>query len=141
MIRTLAHRIRKFFNRELTTIEKFGIQETGRSYLSRVDMGATVCALHAKDIVIDEWNNTVTFKHSGTVYTMPMLRYKEVKNANGVAMRARVALSFVWNGKTYKNIETSLADRSKMRFEVLIGRNLIRELDLPVRLSNDEQLG
>jgi hypothetical protein len=139
MIRDIQRVFRKAIGVELTTIEKFYIHETNRDYLTRVDMGAAVSALHAKDIIVDEAANTVSFRHAGTTYLMPLLRLKEVKNANGIMIRPRVALTFDWNGKTYENIETSLVDRSKMRFEVLIGRNLIKRIDLPIRLSESEQ--
>lgn len=141
VIKSFFKAMRKLMHRErLTTIQKFTILEMNRDYLCRVDPGALVCALHAKGIKIDHEKQSVSFKHSGTVYEMPLLRMKDVKNANGTMMRARVELTFVWNGKTYKNIETSLVDRSKMRYEVLVGRNLIRIIDQPVYISNDETI-
>jgi hypothetical protein len=138
-MRAIVDFFRRAFNK-LTTIERFFIIETDREYLCRVDAGALVCAIHAKSITVNHEAKRVTFRHSGTTYDLPMLRLKDVKNANGIMTRPRVAFTFVWNGKTYKNIETSLADRSKMRYEVLIGRNLIREIGLPVYLSNDETI-
>lgn len=66
------------------------------------------------------------------------MRMKEVKNANGSATRARIALTYKWGGKSYPNIETSLAERGKMKFKLLVGRNLIKELKLPVHISDQE---
>lgn len=140
MLAALLQRIRRFFGLELTTIEKFQIVEMDREYLCRVDAGALVCALHAKNIRVDHEAQRVKFKHAGVEYDMPLLRMKDVKNANGVMNRARVELTFVWGDRTYENVETSLVDRSKMRYEVLVGRNLIRMIGLPVYLSNDEQI-
>lgn len=135
---SLVTMFKKNPNVRLTTIEFFNVKEIGNTrYESRVDTGALVCAIHATDIKVD--GNKVSFTHGSKEYNFPLLRMKEVKNANGISNRPRVALSYVWNGKTYNNIETSLTDRSKLKFQLLIGRNLISELKIPVHI-NDRDL-
>lgn len=123
---------------QLTTIEKFKVIQTGTEYMSRVDTGALVCAIHATDMEVDEEKKRVKFKHEGKSYDEPLLRMKTAKNANGVVNRPRVSWTYEWNGKRYSGIETSLADRSKLKFKLLIGRNLIKELKLPVHISDQE---
>lgn len=131
---SLLARFKKHPSERLTTIESFKIIELSKEYEARVDTGALVCALHAEDINVD--GDKVSFKHAGTTHTFPLYRMKEAKNANGVSNRPRIKLSYVWNGKTYKNIETSLSDRSKLKFTLLVGRNLIMELKLPVHVND-----
>ncbi len=96
MLEALLVAIRRFFGcQRLTTIQKFTIVETDRDYLCRVDPGALVCALHAKNIKVDHEQGRVTFKHMGVEYDMPLLRMKDVKNANGIMNRPRVELADV----------------------------------------------
>lgn len=127
-------------NERLTTIETFQVHELNVQYEARVDTGALVCAIHAEEINVDTEKNQVSFKHNGAIHNMPLLRIKDVKNANGISSRPRVALTYTWGGKNYSNIETSLADRSKMNFTLLIGRNLIQALKMPVHI-NDKDIG
>lgn len=126
-------------NEQLTTIETFKVNELSKSYEARVDTGALVCSIHAEEIEVKD--DKVSFKHNGVKREMKLFRMKEAKNANGVVNRPRVLLSFTWGGKTYRNIETSLADRSKMKFVLLIGRNLIKELKLPVYINDKDNNG
>lgn len=135
----LLKRFKKEPDERLTTIESFRVTELGREYESRVDTGALVCAIHADVIKVSEDEKTVSFKHNGRDYEFPLYRMKEAKNANGIVNRPRVLLSYVWNGKTYHDVETSLADRSKLKFTLLVGRNLISMLKLPVHI-NDRDL-
>jgi hypothetical protein len=120
----------------LTTIETFKVIELSKSYEARVDTGALVCSLHADDIVVEDGN--ISFKHAGVAHKMKLHRMKEAKNANGVVNRPRCMMSYEWNGKTYHNIETSINDRSKMKFVLLVGRNLIKELKLPVHINDKD---
>lgn len=122
----------------LTTIEKFKIDELNVEYLARVDTGALVCSIDASDIEVDEAAKTVKFKHAGKSFDMKLLRMKEARNANGSVNRPRVELTYEWSGKKYSKVETTLNDRSKMKFKILIGRNLISMLKLPVHVSDDE---
>lgn len=137
-VTTLLQHFKKSPSEQLTTIEKFKVKQTGQEYISRVDTGALVCAIHATDITVDLKNKRVTFKHEGKSYDEPLLRMKTASNANGVVDRPRVSWTYEWNGKQYSNIETSLSDRSKLKFKLLIGRNLIKELKLPVHISDQE---
>lgn len=122
----------------LTTIEAFELAELSLKLEARVDTGALSCSLHATDIVVDEPNKKVKFKHDGRDLELTLVKLKKVTNANAVAVRPNVNLTFKWNGKRYDNVLTTLADRSKLKFKLLIGRNLIRMLDLPVHINDKE---
>lgn len=121
--------------KRLTTIETFEAGKFGK-YEARVDTGALVCAIHAIDIKVED--KIVHFTHNGKAYSEPLLRMKTTKNANGIADRPRIEIDYKWDGKTYTKIETSLTDRSKLKFKLLVGRNLISALKLPVHISDSE---
>lgn len=120
----------------LTTVETFLVNEISKSYEARVDTGAAICALHAEDILID--NDEVSFKHAGSTHKLKLVRMRETKSASGITNRAIVKLTYTWNDKTYHNVETSLIDRSKMKFTLLIGRNLIALLKLSVNINSSD---
>lgn len=137
-VTNLVAAFKKSPNAQLTTIEKFEFVSLNTAILSRVDTGALVCAVDAKDISVDEEKKMVTFKFEDKTFEMPLLRIKDVKNANGTTSRPRVAMDYKWNNNVYHGIETSLIDRSKMKFKGLVGRNLIKQLKLPVHISDNE---
>ena len=136
-ITSLLSHFKKHPSDQLTTIETFKIDEISKSYEARVDTGAAICALHAEDIKIDF--KYVEFKHAGTRHKMHLERMRKTKSASGETDRPIVKLSYVWNGKTYNNIDTSLIDRSKLKFKILIGRNLIAEIKLPVYVADNDE--
>lgn len=136
MTSLLSH-FKKHPSERLTTVEMFKINEIANSYEARVDTGAAICALHAENIVIDK--DQVSFKHAGSTYKLKLERMRNTKSASGVTNRPIVKLSYVWNKKTYSNIDTSLIDRSKLKFKILVGRNLIAELKLPVYVADNDE--
>jgi hypothetical protein len=56
----------------------------------------------------------------------PILRYRTVKSAHGVAKRALIMARIKLAGRMFK-IFFTLADRAHMKYSVLIGRNLLRQ--------------
>jgi len=138
-VESLLQHFKKHPDERLTTIETFKVKEISKSYESRVDTGAAICAFHAEDIEIDKDKGEVSFKHAGTTYKLKMTRIRNTKSASGVTDRPVVKLSYVWNKKTYSGIDTSLIDRSKLKFKILVGRNLIAELKLPVYVADNDE--
>jgi hypothetical protein len=137
-VESLLQHFKKHPDERLTTIETFKVKEISKSYESRVDTGAAICALHAEEITVD--GEEVSFKHAGATHKMKILRTRETKSASGVTVRPVVKLTYEWNGKTYSGIDTSLIDRSKLKFKLLIGRNLIAQLKLPVYVADKDEL-
>lgn len=125
-------------NAHLTTIAKFGIKTIGISeVLTRVDTGASTCSIHATDVSIDD--NKVTFKTINGTHTLALSGTSTVKNSNGIREVPNVKIDFEWNGKIYRGIDTKIVDRSKMKFKLLVGRNLIKDLKVPVYIDpNDD---
>lgn len=82
------------------------------SYESRVDTGATNSSIDAK-IVAD-------------LKLGPVLSVKKVRNAHGESLRPVVEAEIVLKKKKLKAIFT-VADRTRMKYKVLIGRNILKE--------------
>lgn len=102
---------------------------------AKVDTGADSNALHCDDIVVDQKNNTVTFKlldevheaYHGKRITMPLYKIKNVKSSNGmIQQRPSIKVSVRFFGKKYKSV-ISLTNRADMKFPMLIGRRFLKE--------------
>jgi hypothetical protein len=141
-VTSLLNVFKKNPNAQLTTIGKFSISKLHlNDVISRVDTGATTCSIHATEIEISEDQKEVTFKCDGGIFTLPLFKIQEVKSASGISKRPKVKLDFTWNEKQYSGIEVNLADRSKLKFKMLIGRNLIAELKVPVYIDPNDDTG
>ncbi|OIP55993.1 MAG: clan AA aspartic protease [Helicobacteraceae bacterium CG2_30_36_10] len=99
---------------------------------AKVDTGADSNALHCDDIHIDE-NNFVHFtlldevheSYHGKRIVMPLHKVKRVKSSNGeVQERASVRVTVEFFKKRYKTV-ISLANRSDMKYPMLIGRKFL----------------
>lgn len=100
---------------------------------ARVDTGAKYSSLHATDI--QESDNYVSFKRGDSTYRVPVRRMIKVRNANGKTRRPIVAFDVVVKGVSLTNVEFTLNDRADMTYEALIGRDMLIQLGMPVRVS------
>lgn len=102
---------------------------------AKVDTGAYGCALHCHNIKIELKNGreVLTFKvldpsHQDVqdqVYCTNKFSDKVVKNSGGITEhRYTVLTSIILFGKEYE-VEFSLADRSSMKYPILLGRQFI----------------
>ena len=82
------------------------------TFEGRVDTGATSSSIDAR-IVAD-------------LKLGPVLSVKKVKNAHGETLRPVVEAKIVLRKKTLVTTFT-VADRSRMKYKVLIGRNILKE--------------
>ncbi|MFP4567759.1 MAG: RimK/LysX family protein [Candidatus Woesearchaeota archaeon] len=78
----------------------------------RVDTGATSSSIDA---------NVVANLKLG-----PVLSVRKVRNAHGESLRPVVEAEIILKNKTLK-VNFTVADRSRMRYKVLIGRNILKE--------------
>ena len=99
---------------------------------AKVDTGADSSSLHCDDIIIDE-NGFVTFtllddvhaSYHGKKFTMPIYKIRKIKSSNGtVQKRAFIQVTVDFFGKNYKTV-VSLANRSEMKYPMLIGRRFL----------------
>jgi ribosomal protein S6--L-glutamate ligase len=89
----------------------------------KVDTGADRCSLHGEDIEIGD--NYVRFNVGETRYKVALERFVTVLAANGSEKRPIVKFDITFNGNSFDGIEFNIADRSDMKFEVIIGQNLL----------------
>lgn len=87
-------------------------QNTHGSYESRVDTGAASSSIDAK-IVAD-------------LKLGPVLSVKTIRNAHGDTLRPVIEAEIQLKNKKMK-VNFTVADRSRMKYKVLIGRNILKE--------------
>ncbi len=109
---------------------------------ARIDTGATTNSLHGVDAEVIEKNGKqyVRFNfidHNNEVHEMtrPLIAQTVVKQANGKQSRYVVEMGLCV-GDYYKKTRFTLADRSRMTFPILVGRNY---LDKSLLVSSAEK--
>ena len=101
---------------------------------ARVDTGAKYSSIHADWLEFDEsWTKfrrgDVTYK----VNTDSIIKIKNVHTPEGQSTkRAMVRLDITIKGKRLNGVEFTVNDRGHMKYEVLIGRNVLELLGIPV---------
>ncbi len=99
---------------------------------AKVDTGADNCSIHGDIISITD--GKVTFKlhdevhpaYNGKIITMPIFRRAGVKSSNGDSdNRIFIKTKIMIFEKEYKTI-ISLADRSKMKYPMLLGKKFLK---------------
>ena len=101
---------------------------------AKVDTGARTTALHAVDIVPHERDGHDWLEFSipagdghGTLRVdAPMKEEREVKNTSGVPDARPVIVTTLSLGRRRWSIEVTLADRTEMGFDIILGRTAIR---------------
>lgn len=95
------------------SVEKVTVKglEEEHVYDSRVDTGATSSSIDSK-IVAD-------------LKLGPVVSVRKVRNAHGDSLRPVIEVDIVLKDKVLKSRFT-VADRSNMRYKVLIGRNILK---------------
>ncbi len=117
--------------RELVDLPGFGI----RGLRVKIDTGARTSALHALDQETFERDGEqwVRFRVplAGTPKTSrveaPILDVRGIKNTSGTSERRIVIMVLLKLGKHRWHVETSLTNRAKMEFEMILGRTAIRK--------------
>jgi len=99
---------------------------------AKVDTGADTNALHCDDIFVDD-NNIVHFKLLDKVHTayhgkkmaVPLYQMKKIKSSNGeIQNRPSIKVKVNFFGKSYITV-ISLANRSDMKYPMLIGKKFL----------------
>jgi hypothetical protein len=101
----------------------------GERLRAKVDTGAATSALHASDARIVEVDGatTVTFRvlEDQPAVTLAVENFTAVRSSNGEReVRPVVLLPLQVAGRTF-NVLATLADRSAMRYPVLLGRSTL----------------
>ncbi|MBI4495823.1 MAG: ATP-dependent zinc protease [Deltaproteobacteria bacterium] len=95
---------------------------------ARIDTGSDVCSLDARELKIDkEW---AEFKlpeaYGGLRLRLPVIRWRVVRSANSHKKRPVVEVKLLL-GPRQLRAEVNLEDRSKVKYPMLIGRNVLRQ--------------
>ena len=109
---------------------------------ARVDTGAKYSSIHADWLEFDE--NWTKFKRGDVTYKVNTDRVIKIKNVHAPAgestRRAMVRLDITIKGKRLNGVEFTVNDRGHMKYEVLIGRNILELLGIPVLVpANSDQ--
>lgn len=116
--------------RELVGLPDFGIPELK----AKIDTGARTSALHAEkqERFEREGKHWARFHlplvESGEVRTLEaeIIDEREIKNTGGIPERRLIVRTTLLLGRHRWHIEVSLADRTKMEFDLILGRTALR---------------
>ncbi|MBF9018856.1 MULTISPECIES: RimK/LysX family protein [unclassified Oceanispirochaeta] len=105
----------------------------GESFTARIDTGAETSSIHARGVVhfVQNGENWVRFNinHDGTdrFFECPLESMVAVRQANSQTPVYRPVVKLnIQIGELRKDALFTLADRSRMAFPVLIGRNFLK---------------
>lgn len=114
---------------------------TPEPVLARVDTGAKYSSLHADSVTFDEsWTK---FTRGDVTFKVSTDRVIKIKNVHGgeSTRRALVRLDVTVKGRRLNGVEFTINDRQQMKYEVLIGRNVLEQLGLPVLVPANPESG
>ncbi len=112
---------------------------------ARIDSGAHVSSIWATKVVETNGSLSVIFFdesspfYSGKIFVFDEFEITRIKSSNGfVQTRYKILLDVNINNHLVKE-KFTLADRSKMKYPILIGRNILKDRFLiDVSLQNDQ---
>jgi hypothetical protein len=115
-------------------VEFFNVQPGDLRLEARIDTGATTSSLHATDIEVferdgDRWVRFKAGPHNGekVQLELPWVRRVKIKEQGyEYDVRPVVLVEVALNGHR-RQIEVTLNDRSNYQYELLIGRNFLRD--------------
>jgi len=97
--------------------------------------GSAACALHA-DEIIESKGKIVKWKYDGKVYTKPKHGTSEVFRSNATnepsEIRPTILMDLTFNGFTYKDVEIGLDQRPRSGSDLLVNRDLMRQMNISV---------
>ncbi|MCF7871553.1 RimK/LysX family protein [Candidatus Woesearchaeota archaeon] len=88
---------------------------------ARIDTGATRSAIHTEFVK--------------ELQLGPVIKARKVKNANGTTVRPVIEVELIIKNKTLRE-EFTVADRTHMKYPVLIGRNILKH-DFLIDVTKD----
>lgn len=99
-------------------------------FVAKIDTGADRCSLAGGDVEVDDVY--VKFTLNEIRYKVPLERHVTVIAANGKSQRPIVKFNVEFNGKTYNDIEFNIAERSHMKYQVIIGKDLLSQASVVI---------
>jgi len=96
--------------------------------------GSEACALHADEILED--GKVVKWKYDGKTYTKPRHGTSKVYRSNATnepsEVRPTILMDLTFNGFTYKDVEIGLDQRPRSGSDLLVNRDLMRQMNISV---------
>ena len=97
--------------------------------------GAAACALHADEILSKE--KIVKWKYDGKTYSKPRHGISKIFRANAEGeepseTRPTILMDITFNGFTYKEVEVGLDSRPRAHSDLLVNRELMRQMNIGV---------
>ena len=96
--------------------------------------GSEACALHADKILEDK--KIVKWKYDGKIYSKPRHGTSKVFRSNATnepsEKRPTILLDMTFNGFTYKDVEVGLDQRPRSGSDLLVNRNIMRQMNISV---------
>ncbi|MEO9527634.1 RimK/LysX family protein [Roseibium sp.] len=116
--------------REIVSLPELGVFDMR----AKIDTGARTSALHAEnqEVFDRDGGNWVRFRvpasryHSDFRVEVPVLDERSIKNTSGVPERRIVIRTLLHLGSHRWQVDVSLADRTNMGFDMILGRTAIR---------------
>ena len=110
----------------LGVVEDVVLSPWGISFPARIDTGADLSSLDAREIVVQ--NNVAHFKlgkrWGGRQLQLPVVDWRHIQTSMGVEKRPVVAISICLGSKLFRTPVT-LKDRSEMMYPFLVGRSAL----------------
>jgi hypothetical protein len=110
----------------LGVVENVILGPWGVSFPARIDTGADLSSLDARDIVVR--NNVADFKlgkrYGGLQLQLPVVEWRHIQTAMGTEKRPVVEISICLGSKLFRTPAT-LKDRSEMIYPFLVGRSAL----------------
>ena len=110
----------------LGVVEDVILSPWGISFPARIDTGADLSSLDARDIVVR--NNIAAFKlgkqYGDLQLKLPVVDWRHIQTSMGVEKRPVVEISICLGSKHFRTLVT-LKDRSEMMYPFLVGRSAL----------------
>jgi ribosomal protein S6--L-glutamate ligase len=118
-------------------LETIDVEEVGK-VRAKFDTGngSKACALHA-DEILEESKKIIKWKYNGKTFSKPRHGTSEVYRANADGeepseTRPTILIDLTFNGFTYKDIEVGLDARPRSGSDLLINRDVMRQMNVSV---------
>jgi len=109
-------------------IEEVVLLPWGVRLPARIDTGAAKSSLDAQDLKVQD--DMVEFKlpkkHGGLKLRLPIIEWRHVRTPEGLEPRPIVALEICLGSRRIRT-EVNLADRSMVKYPLILGRNFLKE--------------
>jgi hypothetical protein len=110
------------------TIEDVILLPWGVKLPARIDTGATKTSLDARELKVQD--DMVEFKlpkkHGGLHLRLPIIEWRHVRTPEGLEPRPIVELEICLGSRRIRT-EVNLADRSMVKYPLILGRNFLQE--------------